>query len=79
MPGCFKNGRWSESFGWKDVLDFKRPLYKLHELVHTKKDILVVGGNVTREKAQKLFPNYFVLFLLKYYLPQLLMKLSEFN
>ena len=60
MPGCFKNGRWSESFGWKDVLDFKRPLYKLHELVHTKKDILVVGGNVTREKAQKLFPNYFV-------------------
>ena len=60
MPGCFKSGQWSESFGWKDVLDFKRPLYKLHELVNTDKPIMVVSGNVTRDKAQKLYPNYFV-------------------
>ena len=60
MPGCFKSGQWSESFGWKDVLDFKRPLYKLHELVNTDKPIMVVSGNFTRDKAQKLYPNYFV-------------------
>ena len=60
MPFCFIEGKWSESFGWKDVLDFKRPLYKEEELLTTDKDILVVSGSMTREAASKLYPNYFV-------------------
>ena len=60
LPFCFVDGKWSESFAWNDVLDFKRPLYKEHELIKTDKDIIVVSGSPTREVAQKLYPNYFV-------------------
>jgi hypothetical protein len=60
MPFCFKNDRWSGSFGWRDVLNFKRPLYKEHELIKTDKDIIVVSGSITQQEAQKLYPNYFV-------------------
>ena len=56
LPVSRINNEWTNKQGWTKNL----PLFKLPELLTTKKPILIVEGEKTCDSAQKLFPNYFV-------------------
>jgi len=59
-PGCFNGSKPQSKLGWDCDPHWLRPLYKLDELITSDKDILVVLGNNTADKAKEFFPNYFV-------------------
>jgi len=59
-PGCFDGSKPKPKLGWDSDPHWRRPLYKLDELIKSTKDILVVLGNNTADKARELFPNCFV-------------------
>jgi hypothetical protein len=56
LPVSKINNQWTNKLGWKG----NYPLYKLPLLIKTTKPILIVEGEKTCEKAQGLFPHYFV-------------------
>jgi hypothetical protein len=59
-PGSFNGSKPLTKLGWDEDPHWLRPLYKLDKLITSDKDILVVLGNRTADKAQEYFPNYFV-------------------
>ncbi len=56
LPISYVNGEYVNKQLWSS----NKPLYKLHELVKDKREVLVVEGETAYDSAQKLFPNYFV-------------------
>ena len=60
-PGTVNNGKPCDKFMWTRIKGWKRPLFKLHELVNTTLDIIVVEGESAVESARKIFKDkYFV-------------------
>jgi DNA primase len=56
LPVSRINDQWDKHLNWQGNL----PLYKVHELLTTKKPILIVEGEWACSSAQKLLPDYFV-------------------
>ena len=59
-PGCYINGKWYLKLGWSQDSKWKRPPYRLHELVKTTKPIVIVEGEKAADAAQRFLPDYFV-------------------
>ncbi|MBL6791500.1 MAG: hypothetical protein ISQ46_05610 [Methylophilaceae bacterium] len=55
----YNDGRYVKKNVWSYVEDFKKPFYRLHELLNTDKDILIVEGEKKCEQAQQYFPDLF--------------------
>ncbi len=55
----YNNGRYVTKNVWSYVEGFKKPFYRLHELLNTDKDILIVEGEKKCEQAQQYFPDLF--------------------
>ena len=58
--GSFNGNKPQTKLGWDNDPHWERPIYKLDQLLASDKDVLIVLGNNTADKAQKYFPNYFV-------------------
>ena len=57
----YGSGRYHKELLWKDLPDWKRPLYRLGELTQSDlNEVYVVEGEETCKAAQELFPNIFV-------------------
>ena len=60
QQGSYNNGRYEKCNVWTQVKGFKKPLYDLHSLTLTDKDILITEGEKKCLQARKYFPNLFV-------------------
>ena len=56
----YANGKYHKKNYWSSIEDFKLPLWRVPELLKTKKPILLVEGEKCVLAADKLFPNHFV-------------------
>ena len=60
QQGSYNNGRYEKCNAWTQVKGYKKPLYDIHNLALTNKEILITEGEKKCLKARELFPNMFV-------------------
>ena len=59
-PFSYCGGQWVKKLAWKDIKDWKRPLFNLPQLLNSNQDILVLEGEKKTVNAAKLFQDKFI-------------------
>ena len=61
FPGTYASGSYHKGLLWKDLPDWKHPLYRLPKLFESDiEEVIVTEGEATCEAAVKLFPDKLV-------------------
>ena len=59
-PFSYCDGQWVKKLAWKEIKDWKRPLFNLPQLLNSNQDILVLEGEKKTVNAAKLFQDKFI-------------------